>query len=454
MDVVASARRDATCRKIQDATKEEGQALILVVLAMVMILAMSAFAIDVAGWYQTRHQAQVAADAAALAAANCLNDYRTTGNACTSTTDTTNAYAVATTIATANHASIGSISDNAGSVTVTTAQTAPSVFGGIAHLTNVQVSAKAVATLKALSDTFSCPSSGSSSCYSLFAGNPNCPSSSTSKTVGLSLVIDDSGGGHSHIPDAYTNGYTYVGANSSSSNFGITTPGSTSGGPTCATSNEAKPSNTSFTYTTGTVPYPAVWDQPGCDSAHTATYWTTSSTAPASHQITTPGTYCVSTSAAPSCTESASGMSAGYLYLDESSPLLTSGGAYEFVSPCTTIAGSGSATITSVSGQPLVYGTANIITYATTTALPTCTAATNNGSAGSDVYIDGNGASVGWPIFDQCGTVEFTKNNDFLGYIEAWNIIQDKNNSATGNGPTSPSGGGTTVTPAGDVLSQ
>lgn len=63
---MASKRRPFSLRH------EGGQSLVIVALAMAGILAVAAFGIDVSQWYATRHQAQVAADSAALAGANCM----------------------------------------------------------------------------------------------------------------------------------------------------------------------------------------------------------------------------------------------------------------------------------------------------------------------------------------------------------------------------------------------
>ena len=48
------------------------QSVVVVVISMTLIFAVAAFAIDVGQWFAKHHQAQVSADAAALAAANCL----------------------------------------------------------------------------------------------------------------------------------------------------------------------------------------------------------------------------------------------------------------------------------------------------------------------------------------------------------------------------------------------
>jgi len=64
--MLASKRISAAIRH------ESGQSLVVVVLALIVIMGVSALAIDVSGWFATRHHAQVAADAAALAAANYM----------------------------------------------------------------------------------------------------------------------------------------------------------------------------------------------------------------------------------------------------------------------------------------------------------------------------------------------------------------------------------------------
>jgi Flp pilus assembly protein TadG len=439
---------------------QDGQSLILVVLAMSMIILIAALAIDVATWYQKHHSAQVAADSSALAAANCLANSSPSNqgsNTCTTVADA-NANTVATTMAANNGYTLSSPSNvtlGFDSVTVTVPTTAPALFAGLASIAHANISARAVARFYPAGETFGCSSSGSNSCISFFAGNPNCPPSPNSspynQTIGLDLVTNDHGSGKSAIPDAYTNGYYYNGANSGASSFGITLPG-TNGTPKC-TPETAKANTSTYSYVSQSqLPYPAVWTQPtGAGCTYTSTYWTTN--AVVGHQITAPGVYCVSGNPAPSCQNNTGGMTAGYTYLDEASSSLTASGWYEFVSPCTILSNSGAPAISTIPGQPLIYGTANITTYATSSLLPTCSDAANLGTSGSDLFINGNNGSISSPIYDQCGTVELTQNNNYLGYVEAWNIIVDKNNSVTGNGPTSPGGGGVTTQQPGDALS-
>jgi Flp pilus assembly protein TadG len=67
-----------------------GQSLVLVVISMVLIVVLAAFAIDAANWFVTRHKAQVTADAMALAAANYM-----ASNAATSSTAAADATSLA-----------------------------------------------------------------------------------------------------------------------------------------------------------------------------------------------------------------------------------------------------------------------------------------------------------------------------------------------------------------------
>jgi hypothetical protein len=122
--------------------EERGQALILVVVSMVVIFGMAAFAIDVAGWYQKHHQAQVSADAAALAAANCLAT-----KSCSSTAANGDAYNTAASYAATNGVPAQSVTIGGGYVTVTTSTAAPLAFAGGFGL-HPNVSASAVASYR------------------------------------------------------------------------------------------------------------------------------------------------------------------------------------------------------------------------------------------------------------------------------------------------------------------
>ena len=416
---------------------DSGQSLVIVVIAMVLIVAMAAFSIDVAQWDVSRHQAQVVADSAALAAANCL-----ASTTCTSTTAGGDAATMAGNYA-SNNVHVTGVSFSNSNVTVTTQKTASSGFAGLFGINSLTTTASATAnfnTLTGYSD--SCSVTGASSCYSLFAGNPNCDTSVSipSNYVGLDLVTNDSGGGSSNMTNVFTNGYYWNGASSGASSFGVTTVGTSS--PPC-TEYLAK-STTTYKYTPNILPYPEPWPQPKC--GFTAASWT-----PAQIASSGPGIYCVNATPTASCTNYASGTGDIDVNLNQSG--MPSGG-YEFVGPCVTIAGQ-SNSVTSIKNQPLVYGTSNIATsgsklaIGTNKALPTCIV--NNGTNGTSTWLDGN-PTQGPTIYDQCGTAEITGNGGYVGFIEAWNISLDKNNAMTGNGPTSVLGGGITPLPGGDSL--
>jgi hypothetical protein len=129
--------------------EERGQAMFVASSAMFVLLAMSALAVDTARWYQTHHQAQVAADAASLAAANCLATGGT-GGTCTSTTDTTDAIDVAETIAADNGVTLrpSQISFSGGKVVINDGASSLSVFGGSAGIKSVTMDAGAAASFQ------------------------------------------------------------------------------------------------------------------------------------------------------------------------------------------------------------------------------------------------------------------------------------------------------------------
>jgi Flp pilus assembly protein TadG len=409
------------------AREESGQSLVIIVLAMGLILALAGYAIDVSQWDAKRHQTQVTADAAALAAANCLASLT-----CTSTSAGGDAEQAGDKIAAANGypQSAVTIGFTSSTVTVKIKGTASSAFAGLFGFATAAVSGNAVASYNTLTDIkFSCSSTGSTNCVSLFAGNSFCGTSQY--PVGLDFASN--GGGGSGIYDAYANGVT---TNDSNSNGVWTVTG-----VSCAADTESlKNPKSSFTQTTTVLPYPAVWTQPTCDSSHTASTWTDA-------MITAGGTYCVTTPPAGGCSQSGSG--AGYIVVDLGK---LPSGEYEFVGPCVVLSGSRSSDVGAFPGQPLVYGTSNITTYATTTSPPKCVA--TDGSNGTSTWFTGNNVGLGAPIYDQCGTVDVSGNKvDVVGFIEAWNIVMEKNSGATGTGPTSITGGGVKTTPGGDTLS-
>lgn len=417
---------------------------------MGLIVAMAAFAIDVGQWYVGRHHAQVTADATALAAANCLASTK-----CTQTTAGGDAETAADTVANANGFASSSVSYSFSGYTVkvTVQSTTPAEFGKLFGIQSANTSASATASWYTTpgSDPV-CAATGASNCYSLFAGNDVCPNpdptinSTGFDYVGLDLVTQDNGAGHATLSYVYSNGYFMSNANSSASQFSVTTVGTTS--PACTESPGS--ATATYRYVPNVIPYPEVFTEPtGAACKFSAASWTTATVAAKN----SPGVYCVNATPTTACSNGAS--ASGDIDVDLSSTTLAAGG-YEFVGPCVTIAGwSSNNSRTNITGQPLVYGTSNIQTsngtpdFATSSALPTCVK--NDGTNLSSTFLDGSPTEAP-TIYDQCGTAEITQNSGYTGFVEAWNISVDKNNGITGTGPTAV-GGGSSPLPGGDTLS-
>jgi Flp pilus assembly protein TadG len=185
---------------------ESGQSLVLIVVAMFVILAVAALAIDGSSWYQKHHQEQVAADSAALAAANCLANEsaaNTAANMCTSATDTVHATSVATAMASTNTASSWTVSYGTSTsgtitnVTVTTSVATPVMFAGLAGL-KPTATATAVATITP--GTQPCSSSGSH-CLMFYAADDRCSSAAIAIQVGSSVNMNGGILTNSYITD-------------------------------------------------------------------------------------------------------------------------------------------------------------------------------------------------------------------------------------------------------------
>lgn len=458
---------------------------------MTLVLVMSAFAIDLATWYQKHHQAQVAVDAAALAAANCLANGKTVTNSsgtnCTSYTDTTDAQNVGTTIASTNLPnSNDSVTVNTTNKTVTvTATSQPQVdFAGIISM-HPSVTARSVAS-------YNLPLAN----YSVFVGNDTC--NVTSSGVG-GLQIASNGGGNAAVTGLYSDGTIQNQDNSNIANYsGGISDGQTTGGyqatatPLCGdgaggtgpagndnswltkNTNVSAGQETAYpeqyneptigsSTITGTYPNTAPTVTPGtCTFA--STYFSTSVTS-GMHQMRFPGIYCVvdgsgniatsysGSCSAPSGNTSAVDQSTGSIFVSA-----TLQGAYEFVGPCVVGVASGankpglSSSIQAINTQtPLVYGTAQQGSPSTTPCLDPTTTFVNPSAitySPDNIYLYGNNLTLTAPLYAPCGTVELSKNNDFNAFIEAANVTIDQNNFSAWNGT------GPAAAPAQDGLSQ
>jgi Flp pilus assembly protein TadG len=184
---------------------ESGQSLIIVALSMTVVIAISAFAIDVGSWYAKHHQAQVVADSAALAAANCLANpgHSTTMNiqgtvtavpACANGTDTANATTVAKDYAAANGVTINAnqvtVNTTSDTVLVNASPAAPAFFANLFGIHSSTQTANSEAGWKATSTPSACTAATASQCAAIYAGNnQSCAS------TGAGVQFGSSGGG-------------------------------------------------------------------------------------------------------------------------------------------------------------------------------------------------------------------------------------------------------------------
>ena len=185
---------------------ESGQSLVLVAISMGVILAVAAFAIDAASWMQRHHQAQVVADSAALAAANCLANpgtksssieiggTKTTVPACSSSTDTTDATTVAEDYAQANGVSITpsqiSFDTSSGHVNINATTTSGGFFATIFGLRTTTQAAAAQAKWTSGSNACTAAAQAAHECYAIYAANQTCGSSDGWVTSSASLTVN------------------------------------------------------------------------------------------------------------------------------------------------------------------------------------------------------------------------------------------------------------------------
>jgi hypothetical protein len=439
----------------------------MAVLALAVMIGVAALAIDVAGWYQKHHQAQVAADAAALAAASCL-DQAKSGATCTDFTDTTHAGTVATTYASTNGVPVsGSVSFNTTqyNVTVTTAAPAPLTFAGItfAH----SVSAVAVSGWNV-----------SNTNLSIFTGNQSCSS-------GTGLQIASSGGGNATVNGLYADGVIQNSDNSGSAGYGGTIY-SVAGTAHCSSTNSWNAKNTNVD-PGNDLAYPLQFSEPTINAStitgsepasapavtagqctFAATYFSTDATG--INQIKYPGVYCVIPSAGSTTlantytatSDCADGVNTGgsvhgkTTNSDDQPGSIYVGtalsGGFEFAGPCVVANGGLSSNVTAITGSPTVYGTNQVDPAATESCLDPTTTPTNlvRTSPHSEVinypdgvFLDGNNLTLNAPIYDPCGSVELYGNSAYDAVTEAANVFLDKNNftSFKGTGPQIGGGG-------------
>jgi Putative Flp pilus-assembly TadE/G-like len=429
---------------------DSGQSLVIVALAMTVIIAISAFAIDVATWYNRHHQAQVVADAAALAAANCLANAGSTGThsitgasvpTCSSTTDTSDAQTVAMDYAAANGVTISAsnvnINTTSGSVAITAPNSGPSFFARLFGINTTTQTAAATAGYTP-GGTTGCSSTqqANNQCYVAFASSP---SSSTGVTVSANNTTIN-GAIHSNCSIA-NNG------NNNTQFNGSATWGNGSG---CTL--HQKNGNPSATQDTSLLCFPI--DYSGLTS--------------------NPGS-CGGTNASPTLTATSSSCTTTY---SSNQTIPTSGGylvpgVYCFTSGTATISGSAQAGhgITVIAPSFSLSGAGTLYPYQTGTLANNQLVlyqytpgwngwtSTNGGCSGntysSTLAFSGNSSfDLNGYVFAPCTYVDYTANNTGMtGFIEAYSILFE-GASMTGNGPPPSSSGSVTSGGGIDYLSQ
>jgi Flp pilus assembly protein TadG len=204
MDIpIASTQASMLERLRRRGGEESGVVAVLVAIMLVVFLGMAALAIDLGSLDRAQTQAQSAADAGALAAADSLPS---ASAASTGTSYATTNDPGATVVVTAPYNS----TTNQAKVTVSI--NAPTFFAQIWGKTSEPVSATAVAQATAASTTCSTAGNG---CYAISAMDSNCSNNGVSFSGGGYNIqggvhsngsINTGGGGSAYGPTTYGNG--------------------------------------------------------------------------------------------------------------------------------------------------------------------------------------------------------------------------------------------------------
>lgn len=413
---------------------QDGQSLVIVALALFMVIAIAGFAIDLAGWYQKHHQAQVSADAAALAAANCLANSGS-GATCTSTADTTHASLQATTIANSNNIPASSISYGNSQVTVTTATSVGITFAGIIGLGSPSVSARAVATWAAPTTSTACTPTAKAQnrCGVVFAKDTTCSGPNGVNISGGSGTLN--GAVWSNANFDYSGGtYTFNGPVAYSSATGCTS----SQPPNGATFNDGVPA-AQAPVSSWPVDYSSSQYFPACSGTGSAP---TNCTTSAANGVAGTPNYCAHATRANNPTIGTG--DTGVWCLVGNTP--TPANPATYTGTATFNAQSGSYTFTilgggvTISGGSASYAAAsnNLLVYAT---------------ASDAFHISGGSPTITGDLFAPNGSINIsgTSGTTMSTFLEGKDVVLS-GGTLSGDGPTS-TGSGTAI-PGSDSLTQ
>ncbi|MGB9184471.1 MAG: pilus assembly protein TadG-related protein [Solirubrobacteraceae bacterium] len=403
--------------------------LVIVGVTLIAFLGLAALAIDLGSFFQQQRQAQSAVDAAALAGAQELPG--STANA------TTQAQSYVTQNLPGGNPPGISFNSTSTQITVSVSKQVPSFFGQTLGLTSANVSAKAVAGLRAVP---SCSAPGTS-CYAIFAKDNNCTSGNNAVTIT---------GGNINIGAILTNGsLSTTGGNET---FGKTTIGPAApASPPCKWSNNGSGktfgSNSAPTPGPGTSGWPIDYslDFPPCTTTcpgplGTPSYCTQASigatwaVAPA---VNSPQIYCGVGSGNPKDPKTWTGAM---------TVTTAAGGSSSSPQEDTYVAGSVNFPLASGGyAEPCGYATAGYVAAGCPAGVPPPAYSANYPLvyavlAGPAVTVTGGGASFIGDTFAPLGTINFTGGGLTTGFLEGWDVaFQGGNFTAAGPANTSTS---------------
>jgi hypothetical protein len=448
-------------------SEQSGQSLILVSVAMGVALGFSAISIDVASWYQKHHQAQVVADSAALAAANCLANpgVGPTGDVCNSSTDVSDAQQVAVNYAAMNGVQIStsnvSINTSTDTVKVTASSTSPTFFSRLIGIKTTTQSAGSTAGWSSGAAT-ACTSAEQSAgqCYAIYTQDPGCGSTDGWQTGSTNETI--TGAIHSQ----------------GTINFGSGGGQFTFNGPITYSSN-----NCSVTVPQNSLPMKA--QSPTAGDNQASTYWPLNYATVFPACSTTAGT-CTTTAAAaangnlvagaPSyctyATTSSSGFTFGWINNVNQEPIsgnvycsigtgpgvnvsdpATWNGPITFTNGASAGSSGNPVAVTMIGGHVNASGTSPLYL---SPAVSNCLvyAVDTDAASGSDAIEFGNGNySLGGTMFAPNGTINLNSTSATAAFLEAQKV-DTVNLSFQGDGPVVSGSGGAGSGSGPDYLTQ
>jgi hypothetical protein len=420
--------------------QDHGQSIVVVVISMTLIIAVAAFAVDVGLWLEKHHQAQVTADAAALAAANYMSNGGTAGSA----------VGYAETYASDNNLPITDsnvVVDTANkTVAVTVPTTGPRVFAGIALGSGPSISARAVASWR-LQD---CSVAGSN-CAFIYAGDNVCSGNTgvtdtlNGGTINHGITIAKSGTGNSQaITGDVISASSITTDVNGNPHFGVAVYSDATGCGSYSTRGNAPTPNSPNPYSnmypravTSLFPidYRLIYAACGatstkfgvvqCDpNTHYPTYCTQVGVSTVS-VVTTNAIYCnAGSSGTPGDPSTWNG-----------TINVSSGGNATFIAGTVDISIGNSTLGPAAGNQLLAYGAE---CNASTTPPATCptTGATTTTSPAIALTYGGNGTVTG-DLFAPAGVIDTggAGTPSITGFLEGWDIVYNARGTATGEGP-------------------